>query len=511
MAMFQDWWIQSPCSRVLLVVCVLQHFFLVLNLIVALSYPVNSYRVETTFLKDNSSENGSIIHFIYDRDLNSFYVGGTNRIFKLSSSLEIQQELITGPKLDSIHCEPDSSNCEYAKELTDNYNKILLIQQPVNGNGHIIVCGSLFQGYCEFRDLHNISRTISANVENKKVVANEKKASTVGILVRIGLSEHVIYIGTSFPIAFVCESDEYSKFRRSSVPSLSMRKLSMDDAFDLYNSQLVSLSKVSSSLKVHDDMLEKYTIDYKSAFSVGNYTFFLSIQPSRTCQNVQSGPPVSESKISSTCISDTLFYSYVDIPLKCGNSIVYNLIQAGKTLVPGLNLQEKMLLSDTKEKHIVVGIFHKIVSANQVDSAICIYSISEIQRKMQENINLCMNGNRSVRGDDKFEHGAKCDSVSINYIFVWSGRSRGFRLKNPYPVVGIHVFWGKTYSPLSVSATGIYFHFETFIFKRILSYIPDCRIFCKLDIKNEIHIYSAICLLSKLIMLIMKGYKDLKG
>ncbi|VDI05348.1 plexin A [Mytilus galloprovincialis] len=101
---------------------------------------MSSYKVEKQILKDENGLNGSITHFVHDNVTNMFYVGAVNRIFKLSKSLELQQQLVTGPEPDNHLC--TGSGCDgKTKELTDNYNKILLIETNTNGNDRLV--GSL--------------------------------------------------------------------------------------------------------------------------------------------------------------------------------------------------------------------------------------------------------------------------------------------------------------------------------------------------------------------------------
>ncbi|XP_063438884.1 plexin-A4-like isoform X2 [Mytilus trossulus] len=372
---------------------------------------MSSYKVEKQILKDENGLNGSITHFVYDNSTKMFYVGAVNRIFKLSQSLEVQQQLVTGPEPDNHLC--TGSTC--AKELTDNYNKVLLIETNTNGNDRLVVCGSIFQGFCEFRDLQNISKNMS-NRMHTNLVANSKSDSTVGLIVKQNLNENILFIGASYPISLHCK-DENTKnvffLRRKDIPALSMRKLTSDgSAFSLYKEASFIEQQPPSALKIIYDNISKYIIDYVSAFSIQEYTYFLSYQPSDLIQNCETNasPKPSQSRLSLTCNRDTHFYSYIDIPLTCGNTSTtnYNIVRAGKTIIPGLNLLNKLGINsnDIESKEILVALFETRHNG-KTDSAVCIYTIHEIQEKMKFNIQECQKGNKTMKGEH-FDDGATC-------------------------------------------------------------------------------------------------------
>jgi len=389
-------------------------------MVLMLSDGTSTYRVETQVLKDTGGVNGTITHFVHDSLSNVFYVGAINRIYKLSSTLEVQQQLVTGPEQDNVLC---SDTCTSVKVLTNNYNKILLIEKNINGNNRLIVCGSLFQGYCERRDLNNISRRISTE-SNSKLVANEGNASTVGLIVTRGLSENVMYIGASYPIITACAIDEKNNAHmfnllRQEVPALSMRRLTDLDTFTLYQKYQDLSPQSGSRLKLNSDDIKKYVIDFVSAFSVGNFTYFLTVQPyylTPNCfvdQQTQNSQP-SRSKISLTCHSDTQFYSYVDIPLNCiGNDTDFNFVSAGKSIIPGQTLRNAMGISD----EILVALFQKRHNDGRIDSAVCVYSLSNIRKIMKENLKRCSEGDSSLQGK-RFEGGATCSQVCRSILQI---------------------------------------------------------------------------------------------
>lgn len=82
--------------------------------------------------------------------------------------MKLNQEVITGPLLDSPSCNAELSSCIGSRDSiveTDNYNKILhLIGKDARSNNPLLlVCGSVRQGVCELRDVSNLEKKISSH------------------------------------------------------------------------------------------------------------------------------------------------------------------------------------------------------------------------------------------------------------------------------------------------------------------------------------------------------------
>lgn len=88
------------------------------------------------------------------------YIGGQNRLYQLTSDLEIIASVQTGPQNGSLDC---------------NINKVLLIDYS---SSHLITCGSI-HGQCSTRNLRNISHPqqniVSAIVSSSKRKINSRK------------------------------------------------------------------------------------------------------------------------------------------------------------------------------------------------------------------------------------------------------------------------------------------------------------------------------------------------
>lgn len=110
--------------------------------------------------------------FCFYFSCNSFkkvFIGGRNRLYQLSPDLDIVATAKTGPRNDSKDCSFNECTQNLTRKLTDNINKVLLIDYSTS---RLITCGSLFQGICSVRSLQNISSPEQDIVE--AIVANSE-------------------------------------------------------------------------------------------------------------------------------------------------------------------------------------------------------------------------------------------------------------------------------------------------------------------------------------------------
>lgn len=83
--------------------------------------------------------------------------------------MDIVATATTGPRNDSKECSINECTQNLTRKLTDNINKVLLIDYSTS---RLITCGSLFQGICSVRSLQNISSPEQDVVE--AIVANSE-------------------------------------------------------------------------------------------------------------------------------------------------------------------------------------------------------------------------------------------------------------------------------------------------------------------------------------------------
>ncbi len=89
-----------------------------------------------------NGDHNRLQHIVVHND-STVYVGGVNILYQLSSELELQVTVETGPEEDS--CPSVDCYDVIPKTLTDNVNKALVIDYE---NERLIACGTLYQGTC---------------------------------------------------------------------------------------------------------------------------------------------------------------------------------------------------------------------------------------------------------------------------------------------------------------------------------------------------------------------------
>ncbi|EMP35584.1 Plexin-D1 [Chelonia mydas] len=124
-----------------------------LLLLALLGSPNAGLEVQHKFLSPTLTNN-----FALDGLGSKIYLAAVNQLYQLSGpnlTLEVEEQV--GPVPDNPLCHAPQlpqASCEHPKVLTNNYNKIL---QPDPEQGIVVVCGSIYQGFCQLRSMANIS------------------------------------------------------------------------------------------------------------------------------------------------------------------------------------------------------------------------------------------------------------------------------------------------------------------------------------------------------------------
>ena len=340
-------------------------------------------------------------HLTIDNSNGEVYVGGVNRIYRLDSNLTLRQAEDTGPVQDSPNCitPVDLARCPSAS-LTDNYNKILLVYPT---RGKLIQCGSIYQGACYMHPLNDI--TIKTTHLDENLAANTEQDSSVGFIARgptsMG-SPDIFYIGSSF----VNYQDSAAKTIREKVPAVSSRKLRQDEEFKFMSED--SLTGRGSFIRFNNAERNP-TTQYVSGFNQDNYAYFLFVQKETIYHHV--------SKILQLCKNDKTYNSYIEMSLKCTKNLVdYPFIQSAILSKPGSQLANS--LSARTNEYLIFSLFSKTTDAYS-DSALCIYKMTDIRTKFQENLQQCSSGKGYLVGTLKGVKGTTCSSgVSLIFSFL---------------------------------------------------------------------------------------------
>uniref|UniRef100_A0A671KPH6 Plexin-B1-like n=1 Tax=Sinocyclocheilus anshuiensis TaxID=1608454 RepID=A0A671KPH6_9TELE len=308
-----------------------------------------------TFITLNGSR---LNHLLLDTHSGHVYVGAVNVLFHLSPDLQLLSWGKTGPKLDSPDCLPpiDPTDCTQA-ETTDNTNKLLLLEEVKEREPlSLIVCGTVLQGICEKRSLENVSQVLYKTdnpVDTQYVAANDPRVSTVGVVVE------------QKGVLLMLVGRGYTSKGPGGVPPITMRRLT-------------PVARHSAPAFSHEELgklvvgsYSEYNNHFVKAFSHNNYVYFVFSR-----RDVW-GKREYRTYVSRLCAGDPNFYSYVEVPLSCGEG--YNLAQAA---VLGYHREQPMLF-------VAMAMGQASTPTPTDRSALCVYKVEELDKALHGAQLLC--------------------------------------------------------------------------------------------------------------------------
>ncbi|XP_063589577.1 plexin-B-like isoform X3 [Penaeus indicus] len=323
-------------------------------------------------------------HMVYNRGAGVLYVGGTNRLWALGvERLELRAQVETGPRFDSPRCHASGCGPErrVARVLTDNVNKVLVLDPEAST---LIMCGSVSQGACEKFRTANISLT--PEFLPRSVAANDPLSSTFAF---VGPERYnpwggssALYVGTTFTTV-----GDY----RHDVPAISTR--------NLYNLDYAEFSfSEQSLLRIDVKYRDHFLVQYVYGFNASDYAYFVTVQKKSHLPGQEESGYIS--RLARTCITDANYDSYTEITLECqgADGTNYNLVQDAKLVSAGSDLASSMGVGVGDP--ILVGVFAPSqghTASPEASSAVCVYSVRDIEAKFNENIHMCFNGSMQYR------------------------------------------------------------------------------------------------------------------
>lgn len=328
------------------------------------------------------ASNTSFTHLTVHTRTGEVYVGAVNRVLKLSSNLTLQRSHMTGPVEDNNQCYPPPNvrECAHGLNLTDNVNKLLLIDYSGNS---LIACGSIWQGVCQFLRLKDLFKLGEPYLLKEHYLSGGQEADGMTGLID---PENRVYIGRAV------------HGKSSYFPSLSYHKL-VPVVDSMFMFSLVFDDGVQSTqIKIPSETLDQFPnfdIHYVYAFSSGSYVYFLTVQlDTELTQNNTEGEEFYTSKIVRMCSDDVFFNSYVEFPLGCTkDGVKYHQVQAAFKQKPGRKLAQNLGLQGDDDVLFVV--FSK-GQRNRTDpsreTALCLFTLQEINQAMKEKISGCYKG-----------------------------------------------------------------------------------------------------------------------
>ena len=319
-----------------------------------------------------------------DNETNIIFIGGKNLLLKASSTLNELKRITTGPLWDYINCLESQPVCP--QENTDNRNKILLID---TGNKKLITCGSLTHGVCQGRNLETLSVEISNTKEY--VVSNSDLPSVAVIGPSWDHGKRALYVATSW------DGKTYGSgtlnFLISPKPSVSTRNIDGSNVFAVSSS-----SPLDGYSYLHFTDLN-YLVNYVYGFTLGGFTYFVSVQETTESYNQKKNPKVFSTFIIRICQRDKNYISYLELPLECKgtNGTNFNIGTSAYLTKPG-NFFAKSAGIQASDEVLVVTFVQTNGGWNDPasKSGVCFYPVKEINEKLAADQKKCADGSYST-------------------------------------------------------------------------------------------------------------------
>lgn len=395
--------------------------------------------IQATFATPNQAIN--ITHVTYDPLYDTIYLGATNALYQLNGSdLSQQHEHITGPIYDNPSC--GINECrgyeDYMKPST-NVNKVLVIDYQ---HKKLLSCGSVKQGACRRYELDDISQkedlipiAVAANDDNSSTYAfiaparynYDASSSSSSPGPSNGFQQQVLYVGTTYT--------KLGQSRDLLVPAIGTRLLNQGpDLLKLYENVLDS-----ARIDINSHLRDYFLVNYLYGFASSNYIYFVTVQKKATTRDYEELG--YHTRLARICITDSSYNSYTEVDLKCmpnrkkstpkhqsffGSNNQdkmpneYPLLQdailvdAGSQLLQSLaqNDQTGPLSSDlfygspssgsasSDDSKVLLAVFSSAKDHTQhagEHSALCAFSLSQIEEKFNDNIHSCYTGKMQSR------------------------------------------------------------------------------------------------------------------
>ena len=318
-----------------------------------------------------------------DNETNSIFIGGKNIILKASSTLRELKRIASGPLEDYIRCLESPPVC--LRERTDNRNKILLID---SANKKLITCGSFKHGVCKGRNLETLSVEIS---NNNFVVSNSDLPSVAVIGPSWDHEKLALYIATSWDGktygSLILDFFIYPK------PAVSTRNIDGSNVF------AVSANSVLDGYSYLQFRDLNYLVKHIYGFSLGGFTYFVSVQETTDSYYQKKNPKVFNTFIIRICQRDNYYFSYLELPLKCKgtNGTNFNIGTSAYLTKPG-NFFAKSSGIQASDEVLVVTFVQTNGGWNDPasKSGVCFYPVKEINEKLAADQKKCADGSYST-------------------------------------------------------------------------------------------------------------------
>ncbi|KAI4893025.1 hypothetical protein NFI96_034246 [Prochilodus magdalenae] len=405
----------------------------------------------------------SFNHLTVHQTTGALYIGAVNRVYKLSGNLTLLVSHDTGPEDDNKACYPPLivQPCSEPLVSTNNVNKLLLIDYAHN---RLLACGSLYQGVCKLLRLDDLFILVEPSHKKEHYLSSVNQTGTMyGVIVPSQGKDGTLFIGTA-----VDGKQDY-------FPTISSRKLPRDPESSAMLDYELHTDFVSSLIKIPSDTLalvSHFDIYYIYGFASGNFVYFLTVQPETPENGMASSGSSNDlfytSRIVRLCKDDHKFHSYVSLPIGCvRNGVEYRLLQAAYLAKPGRVLAGSLNISITDD--VLFTVFskgQKQYHRPPDDSALCIFTIKDINARIKERLQSCYQGEGNLELNWLLGKDVQCTKAS--------------------PVITLYMFIRLHLFPYAWVVGRVQYQFDFSIDTDLVTPVPIDDSFCGLDINQPL-------------------------
>ena len=375
---------------------------------------------QSSVIASYSMQNKSInlTHIVYDRNSSLIYVGASNWIYQFSANLTLEVAVQTGPIRDNPLCSPNDCNgVDENIPFVNNINKVLVIDPY---NHYLIACGSVRQGSCQRHRLSDIAQR--EELVTVPVASNDENSSTIALIAPAK------YFGPhATPVLYVAATNSRLGAYRDMVPAISSRSLeSGPKLFNIIEKSFSDTARVDISSHLRD----YYLVRYVYAFHSSDFVYFATVQRKSHLRALEEWGYIT--RLARVCQSDPGYNTYTEVTLQCFGSdgTDYTLLQDAVVVSAGEDLANDLHI-DVGNK-VLIGVFATAVehtSNPSSRSAVCVFSLADIEAKFTQNIHMCYNGSVATRNMDYIAGNLPdCPTPGVS-LFILCSNPKCFSLK----------------------------------------------------------------------------------
>ncbi|CAB1442569.1 unnamed protein product [Pleuronectes platessa] len=355
----------------------------------------SALHIQQAFPTPNHTNN-----FVVDPVSRRVYLATVNSVYQLNGSLSVEVEKRTGPVEDNLLCHAPQlpqAPCEHPKALTDNFNKLLKLDRE---QGVVVVCGSVYQGFCELRKMENISeiavefppqgeKTVFPSMLN--IAANHPNASTVGLIFKSHGGNTRLLVGATYTGAgtqFFPKNHSKEDLRFENTPEIAIRSLNIKDLSRLFTYDINPSE--DNVFKIKQEVKTKNKLNFVHAFIQKSYSY-IAFNNDAKLGHKENQPnsilariclDTDNSRKSSGPESKKLTESYIQMPLQCGyNGNIYNrLLSVYPAEIHAEDAQDA--------EPYLFGVFSRQTDRK---SALCAFKVADIEEEIRKGRRNCSN------------------------------------------------------------------------------------------------------------------------